>query len=117
MTVQLRNNERRLHAFLLPHARICAAVDRCVCVEHEGRRFASSVTLPAGMQSPPLPDAVLHLPEVARLVKRGVLVVRRLPDPEAPGADAASASGATSSSSRKRTATERGRHRSDSAPS
>ena len=104
MTIQLHNNERRLHAFVLPHARICAAVGRCVCVEQEGRRFASSVTLPAGMQSPPLPDAVLHLPEVARLVKRGVLVVRRRSDPKAQEVDGASSQPAPPSK-RKRAST------------
>jgi hypothetical protein len=80
MTVMLTNTSGRCQVFVLAHEAYCRALGECVCDMQPGRggrRIARSLTLPTGMSSEELPDAMLAVPEIAAAVRRGELSVQR----------------------------------------
>ena len=80
MTITLINTTRRMKVFTLPHDSYCAAAGGCACAQEtgrEGRRIASSLTLPADSVTHGLNEAVLLVPDVALDVRKGELRVRR----------------------------------------
>ena len=85
MTVSLTNKSGRCLVFVLAHETYCKALGACRCDVVQGRRARrtpKSLTLPSGVTSHSLDDAVLSIPDVVRAVKRGELVVK-LPKPVA----------------------------------
>ncbi len=93
MTLTLINATRRMKVINLPHDAYCAALGTCACTEvARGRRIAASLTLPAGSTTPGLDDAVLRVPDVARDVRTGELLVRREAPPPQPETEPRTAS-------------------------
>jgi hypothetical protein len=78
MKLTLTNRSGRCLVFALPHASYCAKASRCGCravVGRETKPIAGSLTLAAGLTSPPLDRAVLVVPEIDRAIGRGELEV------------------------------------------
>ncbi len=81
MSVTLINRSGRCLALNLPHAAVCAG-DVCHCTVVAGRpprRICASLSLAAEAAATGLPETFLSAPEVAALVRRGELEVRRHP--------------------------------------
>ena len=81
MTVTLFNNTNRMKVIPLPHATYCAALGKCVCMTIPGMKtkVASSLTIPAGEAATGIPEAVLRVPLVDRMVRKGELAVNQAP--------------------------------------
>jgi len=80
MCVSLTNTSRRCLVFVLAHETYCNAVGKCQCNITSGRstrRTAKSLTLPSGVTSQPLNEAVLAVADIVRAAKRGYLRVDR----------------------------------------
>ncbi len=80
MTVALSNITGRMRIFVLPHETYCEALGRCACGTTEGlkpRRMPTSITLPAESTTTGFEDAVLLVPEIAKAIRAGDLLVRR----------------------------------------
>ena len=81
MSVTLKNKTRRMKVIPLPHKTYCAALGECACVALPGikNKVATSLTIPAGESVPDIPDAVLAVDQVVRMVRRGELDAQRTP--------------------------------------
>ena len=93
MAVALKNKERRMQVYNLPHDIYCQAVGECSCQEKTvttiaenpltgdrmpkpvRKKLAGSLTLLALEKRDGLHEAVLEIPEVKRAVERGRLKV------------------------------------------
>jgi hypothetical protein len=75
--MKLINRTNRMKVIPLPHHSYCKALGRCVCIQLAGMKgkVATSLTIPAGGTSKELPDAVLKVPQVERMIKRHQLEV------------------------------------------
>jgi hypothetical protein len=75
--MKLINRTNRMKVIPLPHQSYCKALGRCVCIQLAGMKgkVATSLTIPASGTSKYLPDAVLKVPQVERMVKRHQLEV------------------------------------------
>jgi predicted acyl esterase len=90
MSVRLRASPERGTVILLDHRVVCApGACRCVPVPwRDGLRVPSTVMVPAGETSAPLPSTVLVLPDVQRGLAMGDLSVVVEPPPAPPKAPA-----------------------------
>jgi hypothetical protein len=81
MSVTLKNKTHRMKVIPLPHRTYCAALGECACVALPGmkNKVASSLTIPAGEAVPDIPDAVLAVDQVIRMLRTGELDVQRTP--------------------------------------
>ena len=79
MTVTLINKTNRMKVIPLPHNTYCAALGKCACVTLPGmkKKVASSLTIPAGEVIRDIPDAVLTVDQVIRMVRQGELVAKK----------------------------------------
>lgn len=80
--IALKNTQRRMLAFNLPHESYCRALGACACrvvrrmdmpESVPGRRVCASLTVLATATARDLPRAVLAVPEIARAVADGTL--------------------------------------------
>ena len=80
MTTTLINKTNRMKVIPLPHNTYCEALGMCECVRLPGmkNKVASSLTIPAGGTVEDIPNAVLAVDQVARMVRRGELVAKQV---------------------------------------
>jgi len=77
MTISLINATRRIKIYNLPHQIYCRALGHCACMTSGDRMLSSSLTILAGATVTGIEEAVLHIPEVKRDIRKSLLRVRR----------------------------------------
>ena len=75
--MRLINKTNRMKVIPLPHQSYCEALGRCMCIQLPGmkKKVATSLTIPAGGISKEVPDAVLNVAQVARLLRQQKLEI------------------------------------------
>jgi hypothetical protein len=75
--MRLINKTNRMMVIPLPHHLYCEVLGRCMCIQLPGmkRNVATSLTIPAGGTSKDIPDAVLNVAQVARLLRQQKLEI------------------------------------------
>jgi hypothetical protein len=75
--MRLINKTNRMKVIPLPHHSYCTALGRCMCIQLPGmkKKVATSLTIPAGGISKDMPNAVLNVAQVARLLRQQKLEI------------------------------------------